>query len=181
MKIRASYRRSLVTEGRRLDGGQHPPTGRSHKVQAGTHLPPQSGGFEGVRLRMLCDGEVDFLSAHRARTRSLTTLRQSLIHSALLSSAAEGSVHGLTNALPDPTANAGIIEEALQAERWKSEHIRDLVGVIIRRTIVLHSMHSDLRLCLPSRSQRSPLCKVPDIVPQRMKVELSARSAHFRG
>jgi hypothetical protein len=43
----------------------------------------------------------------------------------------------LANALPHPTANARIIEEALQAEDWRGEQLRDLVGVIIRRTAAL--------------------------------------------
>ena len=59
----------------------------------------------------------------------------------LLSSAADRSEHGLTDALSDSRANAGIGEEAFQSERRNGEHIRDLGGAIIGRTAVFCSTH----------------------------------------
>jgi hypothetical protein len=112
-----------------------------------------------------------------ARRHELNCAPAPHIRYASFPDAAERLVHGLTNALPDPTANAGVIEETLQAERWRGEHICYLARMLIRRMVVLNSTHCGLRFFFSSaRNQRLPLCYVPNVVPQRMTVELSTKS-----
>jgi hypothetical protein len=63
------------------------------------------------------------------------------MHCRLLSTATDRLEHDLIDAFSNSPANAGISEEALQSERRNGEHIRDLGGAIIGRTVVESSIH----------------------------------------